>query len=83
MIITGEKITVIGAGGWGILLASGELDSGNDFGNWTNATKTGTKFEDLNGNGAKDAGEPGLPGWTISAYADANSNGILAKGTLQ
>ena len=35
-------------------------------------TKTGTKFNDLNGNGAKDAGEPGSRGWTISAYDDAN-----------
>ena len=69
-----------GLGGWGITLTSGQLDSGNDFGNWTTATKTGTKFNDLNGNGAKDAGEPGLPGWTINAYADTNGNGIRDLG---
>ena len=51
------------AGGWGITLDSGELDSGNDFGNYRQATKTGIKFNDLNGDGVKDAGEPGLPGW--------------------
>jgi len=28
-------------------------------------TLSGTKFEDLNNNGARDAGEPGLEGWTI------------------
>ena len=64
----------------GITLTSGQLDSGNDFGNWTTATKTGMKFNDLNGDGVKDAGEPGLPGWTINAYADANGNGIRDLG---
>jgi hypothetical protein len=27
---------------------------------------SGTKYNDLNGNGAKDGGEPGLAGWTIN-----------------
>ena len=31
------------------------------------------KFNDLNGNGARDAGEPGLPNWTI--FLDGNQNG--------
>ena len=63
------------AGGWGITLTSGQLDSGNDFGNWTTATKTGMKFNDLNGDGVKDAGEPGCragrstPTWTRTATA--------------
>jgi hypothetical protein len=34
----------------------------------------GTKFHDLNGNGRRDAGEPGLPRWTM--WADYNENGI-------
>ena len=68
------------AGGWGITLTSGQLDSDNDFGNWTTATKTGVKFHDLNGDGVKDAGEPGLPGWTINAYVDANGNGVRDLG---
>ena len=41
------------------------------------ARKAGTKFEDLNANGVKEAGEPGLAGWTIKIYADANGNGTL------
>ena len=53
------------------------MDSGNDFGNYRQATKSGMKFEDLDADGVKDAGEPGLGGWTINAFADANSNGIL------
>ena len=32
----------------------------------------GTKFDDLNGSGMRDTGEPGLPGWTI--YIDQNQN---------
>lgn len=34
-----------------------------------------TVINDLNGNAAKDAGEPGLAGWTV--YVDANRNGVL------
>ncbi len=49
--------------------------TGNDFGNWTPATKSGYKFYDMNGNGIWDEGEPGLEGWVI--FIDANNNGIL------
>ncbi|MGB7001330.1 MAG: SdrD B-like domain-containing protein, partial [Halobacteriota archaeon] len=38
------------------------------------------KFNDLNGNGVKDPGEPGLPGWTI--YNDSNNNGVFDPGEL-
>src|SRR2546422_8619336 len=38
------------------------------------------KFNDLNGNGVKDPGEPGLSGWTIRAYVDGNGNGMLDAG---
>lgn len=31
---------------------------------------TGSKFEDVNGNGNWDQGEPGLAGWTIQLYQD-------------
>ena len=49
------------------------MDAGNDFGNFQNATKSGMKFNDLNANGVKDAGEPGLGGWTITATATGGS----------
>ncbi|GEM_PF-1665283 len=29
---------------------------------------SGTKFDDQNGNGYRDEGEPGIPGWTINIY---------------
>ncbi len=32
----------------------------------------GTKYEDVNGNGARDAGEPGLAGWTIVLRQDGH-----------
>src|SRR5206468_11164053 len=41
-------------------------------------TTSGVKFNDLNANGVKDVGEPGLAGWTISAYADGNGDGTLS-----
>jgi hypothetical protein len=50
---------------------------GNDFGNQlvNPATISGEKFHDLNGNGTKDPGEPGLAGWTI--FVDVNGDGKL------
>lgn len=44
---------------------------GDACGNWNHAGAgpvpviSGTKYEDVNGDGARDAGEPGLAGWTI------------------
>ena len=40
---------------------------------------SGLKFNDLNGNGVMDAGDPGLPGWTI--YVDYNNDGIFDPAT--
>jgi subtilisin-like proprotein convertase family protein len=39
---------------------------------------SGTVFEDLNGNGVRDAGEPPLSGWTV--FQDVNNNGQLDTG---
>jgi len=49
-----------------------------DFGNWTYASKSGMKFHDLDADGAKDAGEPGLSGWTV--FVDYNGNGSYDAG---
>ena len=37
-----------------------------NFGNFKLGEICGVKFNDLNGNGKKDDGEPGLAGWTIT-----------------
>jgi len=39
----------------------------------------GVKFHDLNGDGIRDANEPGLEGWTI--FLDRDGNGVLDEGT--
>ena len=51
--------------------------TGLDFGNWTTATITDSfKFNDLDAGGqSREAGEPGLPGWTI--YVDYDNDEIL------
>ncbi len=51
---------------------SSEIKTGNDFGNWYPATKSGTKFEDMNGDGDRDPGEDGLENWTIFVDYDGN-----------
>lgn len=40
------------------------------------------KFNDLNGNGIQDAGEPSLAGWTIHVYtgSDCNAASLIAAG---
>jgi hypothetical protein len=48
-----------------------------NFGNYQAAGVTGVKFNDLDADGVKDAGEPGLSGWQIQAYADSNGNSVL------
>lgn len=42
------------------------------------ASISGQKWNDKNGNGAKDVGEPGLPGWVV--FLDDNGNGVFDDG---
>ncbi len=60
-------------------VTSGQQLTDNHFGNFQDATKTGTKFNDLDGDGTKDGGEPGLENWVIRAYED-DGDGALAGG---
>lgn len=63
-------------------LAAVNLSAGQDITcTYTNTKKAGIsgyKFNDVNGNGVWDAGEPVLDGWTI--FIDANDNGMLDDG---
>ncbi len=46
----------------------------NDFGNRVEAqTISGVKYNDLNGNSARDPGEPGMDGWTINLEQPAGT----------
>src|SRR5947207_2157791 len=75
-----SAISGLGSGGYAITVTSGSSETGNDFGNFQQGTKSGVKFNDLNGNGVKEPGDPGLSGWTIRAYTDTNGNGSLDAG---
>jgi hypothetical protein len=56
---------------------------GTACGNWNGSaagpapTISGVKFDDLNGDGAREAGEPGLAGWTIQLLY----NGVTVTST--
>ena len=73
-------IAGLGAGGYAVSLGQAGLATNLDFGNYQNATKSGTKFNDANRNGVRDEGEQGLNGWVIRAYGDGNGNGTLDVG---
>jgi hypothetical protein len=68
--------------GYSVTLTSGSTDSGNDFGNFQNGTKSGTKFEDLNANGVRDVGEPGVQGVQIHLFGtDGRGNAVHLHAT--
>ncbi len=60
-----------------VTVASDANVKGIDIGNWIPTSQRGSirgqTFNDSDGDGVKDAGEPGLPGWTV--YIDSNGNG--------
>src|SRR5206468_3504120 len=58
---------------------SGNDQTGFDFANFETYSISGTKYEDVNGNGAVDAGDNGLSGWTI--FIDADNDGKIAGDT--
>ena len=66
------------SGIYNLSLTNGQVATGEDFGNQQLGEIHGTKWNDLNGNGVWDAGEPALAGWTI--YLDTNHNGQLDAG---
>ncbi len=68
-----------GACSYALTIADGEVQIGFDFANWTGISKTGVKFEDLDADGGpREAGEPGLQGWTI--YVDYDDDGVRDPG---
>jgi hypothetical protein len=51
-------------------LDAGETSENNDFFNALAGSITGHKYNDLDGDGNLDPGEPGLAGWTITLFKD-------------
>lgn len=66
--------TNTGSGAWSVVVQPGQVVQGTDFGNVEFSTASGMKFQDVDGDGTRDGGEPGLDGWII--YADLDDDGI-------
>jgi hypothetical protein len=74
-----------GMWGYSIVLERGDDDSGNDFGNNRpafNNRKRGVKWNDLNGDGIRQGGEPGLQNWEIHIFDTATSGAVFHEHTL-
>ena len=63
---------------WGVILANGDTLEALDFGNYRGTEIHGQKFNDLNGNGRKDPGEPGINDWEIQVL-DSNGNLVATQ----
>jgi SdrD B-like domain/Right handed beta helix region len=59
-------------------LTSGQVLTGQDFGNYRPVVILGQVFHDYDTNGVRDPGEPGLQYWVV--YLDANNNGQFDPG---
>ena len=55
-----------------VTVVAGQNDSGLTFGDFQLATVSGEVFDDVNDDGALDAGDPGLAGWTVQLLNSLN-----------
>jgi hypothetical protein len=69
------------SGFWSISLTSGQNRTGVNFGNIHPSSIAGGKFEDLNGNGVKDPGDPGAGGFTIQLINPADGTVLQTTTT--
>jgi hypothetical protein len=69
-------ITDFPAVGYQTVSYADAVTSGKDIANYVGKI-SGTKWHDVDNDGVKDAGEPGLAGWTIELHKDS-ANGDLA-----
>jgi subtilisin-like proprotein convertase family protein len=80
----GNYLLRVRASGSGISDAAGNILAADVSDAWQVLSLTGqiqgTVFTDRDGDGIRDAGEPGLPGWTV--YLDRNNNGILDQNVV-
>ena len=59
--------------GYSVTVTSNGTFADNNFGNCTTGAVSGQKWEDVNANGAKDAGDNGLSGWHIRVFNAADA----------
>ena len=69
---SGYLLTTPASGAYSENNTGGQSISGLNFGNFQTATLSGEVFNDTNGNGTADSGEPGLSGWTVDLVNSAN-----------
>ena len=65
----GWKISLPAEGSYSVDLANADV-AGRDFGIMGDLSISGQKYYDINGNGAQDADEPGIPGGDVSLLLD-------------
>jgi serine-aspartate repeat-containing protein C/D/E len=81
------RVREVGRSGWvqttvnpgDVTIISGSAATGVDFGNFQLGRLAGAKFDDVNGDGVRQADEPGLQGWTIQLLNTAGA--VLATTT--
>ena len=79
VVQSGWARTYPAAGVYTVVLAVGQVAVGKDFGNVQAGQIEGDEWSDLDGDGVRDAGEPGVAGWKV--YLDLNNNGQLDPGS--
>jgi hypothetical protein len=75
-------VGVTGSRGYDIVLTAGQNVTSQDFGNFYGGTISGQKFNDLNGNGVKDAGDPPVSGLQIHLLDKATTGSTVHLDTL-
>ncbi len=78
VVPTGYAQTTPAGQAQSITPSSGQTAAAAPIGDVATASVSGVVFNDLNGDGQQEIGDPGLSGWIV--FADANGNGILDTG---
>ncbi len=80
-IQTAPAVSATGSATYTVNISSGNNVTGKDFGNFQSGSVSGMKFEDLNANGVRDAGEAGLAGWNITINGTDTITGTTVNQT--
>jgi protocatechuate 3,4-dioxygenase beta subunit len=69
---SGYLLTAPSSGSYTVAVSSGQSAGNLNFGNFQTVTFRGEVYNDFNGNGTLDSGEPGLAGWTVDLLNGSN-----------